>query len=72
MEIWKKVINISRYPSQSQVSKYFFFYLNVGEISHPFFRYTELTAVRRETEGDKKTKCLEYFPVRLKSPGSGA
>lgn len=42
-------------PSQSQVSKYFFLYLNMGEISHPVFRCTAFKTVKRETEGDKKT-----------------
>lgn len=48
-------------PSQGQVSKYFFFYLNMGEISHLLFRCTEFTTVTRETEGDKKSSAWNNF-----------
>lgn len=42
-------------PSQSQVSKYFFFYLNMGEVSHPLLRCTAFTTLKTEIEGDKKS-----------------
>lgn len=58
MEIWKyPQVN----PSQGQVSKYFFFYLKMSKISHLLFRCTEFTAVRRETEGDKKPSAWNTF-----------
>lgn len=61
-------------PSQSQVSKYFFFYLNMVEISHLLFRCTAFTTVKGETEGDKKANALNTFlsdsTVLIQGPNS--